>query len=337
MDTSDNNFHLYTGTDSGILKGVQFTAFGARTKNFPTSNTLSRGNEITALLWKNEKENEIYVGHRDKTVSLFDTARGRFVYRLPIGFGKGKVISIIQRNRIVLVGLESGHIGELEFCKKEEEEPLKLVDTLHSVKCMFKDRPRLGVVKEYPGHEDRFATGGCENDLAIWNFNHPKEPVFKARNLPNDTLDLRIPIWVTDLSFMQDNYTIAVASRHNCVRLYDPRAQRRPVLNIKHEESPLTSICSVPDRQGHVVIGTAHGRVTLFDLRRHKVKTRAPVVFKGINGAIKDVAAVSPSPPVAYSVSLDRYVRVHNLDTKETIHKEYLKSRLTKLVVRSSI
>lgn len=40
--------------------------------------------------------------------------------------------------------------------------------------------------------------GGRENDLALYDI-ETEEPVFKGRNVPNDWLQLRVPIWVTDM------------------------------------------------------------------------------------------------------------------------------------------
>uniref|UniRef100_A0A6A7FXF9 WD repeat-containing protein 74-like n=1 Tax=Hirondellea gigas TaxID=1518452 RepID=A0A6A7FXF9_9CRUS len=325
-------YTVFVGTDSGILKGIEFTSCGANTKNYPSSSTLDRGNEITALLWRDENEKEIYVGHRDRTVSLFDTQAESFIFRLPINFGKGKIVDITQRKEHILVAVESGHIGTLFKCEKSEQKVFS--DTLHGVKCTFKAKPTLKTIKGHPGHATQFATGGCENNLKIWDIERPNRAIFMAKNVPNDMLDLRVPVLVSDLSFMHDNRTVAVVSRNKFVRLYDPRAKRRAVINVKYEDSPLTSICILPDRPGQVAIGTAHGRVTLFDLRM-KIKYRNPVVYKGINGGIKDLAAASPDPPFVYSVSLDRYLRVHNIDTKKTVHKEYLKSRLTTVLVKS--
>jgi len=92
-------------------------------------------------------------------------------------------------------------------------------------------------------------------------------------------------------------------------------------MNIKYEESPITCCTAVPQKDHNIVLGTAHGRVTMFDLRREKIKCRAPVVFKQIDGAIKDVACAENDSSTVYSVGLDRYFRVHDLNTKETIVK----------------
>ena len=47
----------------------------------------------------------------------------------------------------------------------------------------------------------RLAAGGREADLAVWELERG-EASFKARNLPNDNLDLAIPIWTTDVHWV---------------------------------------------------------------------------------------------------------------------------------------
>ncbi|XP_018013736.1 WD repeat-containing protein 74 [Hyalella azteca] len=323
--------HVYIGTDTGYLKGIQFTSIGAKIQNFKLYRKLDQNNAVTALAWRDEAENEIYVGHRDSTVSLFDTRFGKSIFRHRPKRGSGKVVSIINTKGNVLVGLESGHICSLLKCPRKE---LIAIDTLHRVKASFRDKPKLSVVKTHPDHSARLATGGCENDLKIWDLENTKKPIFSAKNVPHDPLNLRQPVWVSDLTFLEDG-TVVVASRHKYVRLYDPRVRRRPMLTYKYEDSPLTTVTPAYSHERQVVLGTAHGRVALFDLRtKHQV--RAPVVFKGISGAVKQVASLASAPSLVYSVALDRYVRLHCLTTRHTLHQEYVKSRPMKILVRSS-
>ena len=59
------------------------------------------------------------------------------------------------------------------------------------------------------------------------------KPKWQARNLPNDELDLQIPIWDTNLCFINAN-SLAVTTAYGDVREYDIRSgQRRPVHNVK--------------------------------------------------------------------------------------------------------
>ena len=60
------------------------------------------------------------------------------------------------------------------------------------------------------------ATGGKEHDLQIWDLNQiGSGPIFRAKNVPLDSLQLRVPVWVTDMCF-PDNASkdkVAIVSR----------------------------------------------------------------------------------------------------------------------------
>ena len=43
-----------------------------------------------------------------------------------------------------------------------------------------------------------FAVGGKENDIALYDIEQ-KDAIFRGRNVPNDFLNLRVPIWVADM------------------------------------------------------------------------------------------------------------------------------------------
>ena len=43
-----------------------------------------------------------------------------------------------------------------------------------------------------------FATGGREKDLTVWDVVTQKQ-VFAARNVKHDKLDMKVPIWITDV------------------------------------------------------------------------------------------------------------------------------------------
>jgi len=67
--------------------------------------------------------------------------------------------------------------------------------------------------------------------LQLWDVSRDKEkkPLWQARNLPNDELDLQIPIFDTDLCYLSANNLVAVTAFGD-VREYDIRGQRRPVI-----------------------------------------------------------------------------------------------------------
>lgn len=81
-----------------------------------------------------------------------------------------------------------------------------------------------------------------------------------------------------------------------------------------------TSSCILNSSQ--VVVGTAHGRMGCFDLRMNKPEH--PVrIFKSFAGAVRDIV-VHPHLPLVFSVALDRFLRVHHLETGKLIHKVVL-------------
>ena len=67
----------------------------------------------------------------------------------------------------------------------------------------------------------------------------------------NDELDLRVPVWVSDLDFLPHSPgslpCVVTGSAHRHIRTYDPRAQKRPVLSIEYEDCAITAVAVTPD------------------------------------------------------------------------------------------
>ena len=67
-----------------------------------------------------------------------------------------------------------------------------------------------------------------------------------------------------------------------------------------------------------MIVGTGDGRLALFDLR--KANHHSPVEsYKALVGGIKE-AKVHPTLPLVFSISNDRFVRVHQMTTKKLVH-----------------
>ena len=63
------------------------------------------------------------------------------------------------------------------------------------------------------------ATGGKENDLKVWDINNlgtKKEPLFRAKNLPDNWIQLREPVWVMCVNFL-DPHRIVVGTAYHQV------------------------------------------------------------------------------------------------------------------------
>lgn len=66
------------------------------------------------------------------------------------------------------------------------------------------------------------------------------------------------------------------------------------------------------------------GKVQCLDLRMNKLQGS----LKGLGGAVKSLA-LHPELPILASVGLDRFLRIHNVDSKALLCKLYLKQHLT--------
>ena len=63
-------------------------------------------------------------------------------------------------------------------------------------------------------------------------------------------LDLRVPVWVSDLGFVSQSNSqpvVAVGTRYHQIRLYDTKAQKRPVLNVEFQDLPIITVAVPPN------------------------------------------------------------------------------------------
>ncbi|XP_047501601.1 WD repeat-containing protein 74-like [Penaeus chinensis] len=272
----------------------------------------------TGVLKGGRGEALIMMGLHNQTIRVFDVGIKAFTSSREIKVGEGPIVSLAKWNDVTVSAVKSGQITVWHSEEAKEINALKSGEFLSRM-------------RQDPQSPNMIATGGKENDLQLWDLNKPEEPIFKAKNIKPDMVQLRVPVWVSDMTFLKEPSCIALATRHCHVRMYDHKRQRRPVVNFEWEESPFTSITSVADTS-QVVVGTAHGRMGCFDLRMNKPEQ--PVrIFKSFAGAVRDIV-VHPHLPLVFSVALDRFLRVHHLETGKLIHKEYLKSRLNCVLVR---
>ncbi len=133
----------------------------------------------------------------------------------------------------------SGKLKRNSFDSEEER-------SAHLAKLRAEGGRKLCRMRQAPSDRAIIATGGKENDLQIWDLRRPDAPKFRARNVRPDFLELRVPVWISDLCFPDalSPEVVAVASRHGHVRLYDARVQdrRRPVGELEFPEEALTAM-----------------------------------------------------------------------------------------------
>ncbi|KAJ8266407.1 hypothetical protein GJAV_G00130090 [Gymnothorax javanicus] len=301
--------------ETGILKGVSLAKKQAF--NFCEMNNLSRDQEVTVLCWGDAQETEVLVGCANGTVKTFSTEKGIFTENRQCGnCEQGKFTGLAVTDSSLVTCVETGLLKVWkEGCN-------------HAVE--INAGSNVCRMRQNPSQRHHVATGGKENSLKVWDLERPDTPIFTAKNVRNDWLDLRVPEWVRDMAFIPDSEKIVTCTGHHQVRVYDPASpQRRPVLEAEFGEYPLTAL-SLPPTPGSVVVGNTHGQVAILDLRKGLVRG----CLKGLAGAVRGMQCHQSRPLVA-TCGLDRFLRIHSLEDRTLQHKVYLKSRLNCVLLSS--
>ena len=89
-----------------------------------------------------------------------------------------------------------------------------------------------------PWQDHLVATGGTENDLHVWDLGAGDKttPIFQARNVKATKLDLRVPIAITDIQFMNAQGTRVVTG----TALHQVRRPRMPASRAMDPTRPLS-------------------------------------------------------------------------------------------------
>ncbi|OAQ31806.1 WD40 repeat-like protein [Linnemannia elongata AG-77] len=160
--------------------------------------------------------------------------------------------------------------------------------------------------------------------------------IFKAKNVKNDYLDLRVPVWNTDLQFLNqyDTSRIAVGTRNHQIRVYDVKSgARRPAVDAEVGEMPVVAMANGKDGSEIVFSDTVTNVYSVDTLTGAIIGQ-----YKGFTGVATALATFIPfendSTTHLVTVAMDRCLRVHEMTkTRKLLHKVYLKQRMTAVVV----
>ncbi|KAK6622747.1 hypothetical protein RUM43_008590 [Polyplax serrata] len=310
------DFNLYVGGKTGAFKGVKVDYNGIIVKNLQNVEILKPESEISFLSWNENKECDILIGTVNQTVKIYDIEFKAYSTSFEAKFGTGPIVGFARVNGAVTTCSGSGHIKVWKYKKNEQ--------------IQFSVGGEVSRMKEFYQKEGVIGLGGNKNDFKIWDIER-KEKIFCAKNVKKDMLELEVPIWVTDLTFLPDSeYKVAVSTRHGQVRLYDTKAQRRPVIDINIENQSLNTI-TLCHNNNQVIVGSTTGHLMMADLRgKGKILHR----YKGPVGSVRQVAA-HPKLPYFASVGLDRYMRIHHTESRRLLFERYLKVRLNTVLMSS--
>ncbi|XP_052802564.1 WD repeat-containing protein 74-like [Mya arenaria] len=302
-------FNVILGSETGFLKGINTSKDIWR--NFNAIEVPQKSNEIISLNWIAGSESKLSVGSRDKRVAIFDIDNFYFSEYELFNSGDGDLKSAMKIDKKTFVGLETGSLSVWS-----DGEIVQSIETGMNLSCMALNGNGNNIL----------GTGGKESELKLWDLNNDlNQPRFEAKNVRNDWLNLRVPVWVTGIEYL-DSSKVITCTGHHQVRVYDPSVQRRPVLDMTWDEYPLTAMSLYHDNQ--VIVGNTQGNMALLDLRKGKLIHQ----FKGFAGSIRSLKCNSSQSVVA-SCGLDRFLRLHDVNTKQLLYKKYMKSRLNCLLM----
>jgi ribosome biogenesis protein NSA1 len=187
-------------------------------------------------------------------------------------------------------------------------------------------------MRQCPKNKKLLAFGGKnrKNNLKVFDIEAQKE-IFSSKNMPHDNLQLEVPVWDSDLAFVNNSeHCLATCSRYGYIRFYDYRQQRRPIHNyVDGREQAFTSMA---EHNGTVYVGTTTGGLFAYDLKNMKVPLHT---YKGAIGAITSIT-LDETGKFVFTSSLDRYVRVHDADNTHLVYQCYVKSKASQILVKSA-
>ncbi|XP_065367634.1 WD repeat-containing protein 74 [Calliphora vicina] len=320
------NHEIYVGTQTGSFKKLTpaYQENPFQQKNLQNLTELTKESRISALAFANENKSEILIGRHQKTVQVHSVRTEQQEYTLD--FEHAPVVGLARFDNSVVAGFGNGQLQ----CLAVNEEG---VDTTVHGFSLDKVGDDMAHLRQCPVERNLVAIGGKgrQNNLKVLDMAAEGKQVFSSKNLPNDFLQLEVPVWDSDVGFIDSPHVLATCSRHGYVRVYDTRKQRRPVQLYATEDQ--MSFTSLAANGNYIYTGTTMGAMKAFDIRRMKNFVHT---YKGFTGGISDVY-VDNSGKYLATACLDRYVRVHNTDSCVLLYQSYVKSKATRVLLRESL
>lgn len=278
--------------------------------NLEDIQTLTKTSRITTLNF-GDNEDEILLGRVEPNVKVYEPTLNAFTGNYT--FDHGPVVGLAKFNGKIIAGLGNGKI-----------------QIGHKKPTFLETGDSMSRLRQCAVERKFIASGGKErqNNLKVWNL-ESNQCVFRTKNVPNDFLQLEVPIWDSDFGFIDAN-CLSTCSRYGYVRVYDMRKQRRPILNYTNDKEQISYSCLA--LHGDVVFcGNTTGVMHAFDLRKMKHVLHT---YKGFAGSISDIG-VDQTGKFLYSASLDRYVRVHHAESTILQYQCYVKSKATRILLKN--
>ena len=213
-----------------------------------------------------------------------------------------------SNNTIFINGTSDSHINIVNF---NEENKYKDSSIYMPVDTSNKNlKIKLSGVSDSIYNKDSVYLLYRNTPLVLYNIEE-KKIEFKGKNLPNDELNLKIPIHDTDIVEVKNNPRLNyVSTAFGEIRLYDKKASPRPSLNKKVTSSKINQIDITADNN-YLFIGDNLGYCAMLDIRKNLNPCKT---FKGNTGAIKTIVNIEQNKNLIVG-GFDRYIRWYDYES----------------------
>lgn len=185
-------------------------------------------------------------------------------------------IGLYSTSNMLYACENGGTVHRFQFDPSKGYEPTEITR-----RELYNTKKQLECFVVNPNQPNIVATGGKEVELSLWDldtlFLNPEEfpkPIFAARNVPDDKLDLRVPVWVMAARFLtptRDNsYRVVIATKYGQIRVYESRSKRRPVIDHQVFSTPILSLELSAD-ETQVIASNNTGDLEVVDLEKGKL------------------------------------------------------------------
>ncbi|XP_076181986.1 sodium channel protein Nach-like isoform X2 [Ptiloglossa arizonensis] len=213
----EDNFHLYVGCKSGVFKGVRINKTECVMQNIQNLISITDNDEVTTMSWGDDEEKEILIACGVKgirSVKVYDTDCSTFTCSFFTNIGVGKISGISRYDEAILTAVQSGEVKLWRF-KKEDEILIKAGEHLNRM-CHSKLKKNI------------IATGGYEHQLKLFDLEKQSQ-IFIEKNVSHDWLQLRVPIWISDMDFLPGTIVRSKNTKTTCHKL---GSKRRSINNV---------------------------------------------------------------------------------------------------------
>lgn len=314
--------------------------------------------------------NAIAAAHGDGRVSILDAENGDWLAEREASktVPSGDHITNVLNEPSVVVSIECSN-GYLATCTNAGLAIFTEVASLAPGKSVnskeFELPPPISVMRMHPTIPNVIAFGGKENDLQVWAGSKSSHsfyadgseaqdspcdlwsaltPIWQAKNVKNDDLDLRVPVWISDLAFLPALATsqpssvkdlrIVTSTRFQQLRIYETKRARRPTTSAELCQQPISQFLLTSPTSDNLtapielILTDSAANVTHVDLTKQNVIGS----FKGFSGSVNSLTRSEDGKIIAAG-GMDGYLRAFDASTHTELCSIYIGRKILSCLI----